>query len=89
MAHIDLTDAERDVLAALCEAAVESNFDSGDMMRLLFKACELRDYEAIRAALEKLGLEPMKNSTAQADQLVLTEYKRWEDIVKRLDIKQD
>ena len=42
-----------------------------------------------RAALEKLGLEPMKNSTAQADQLVLTEYKRWEDIVKRLDIKQD
>lgn len=54
MAHIDLTDAERDVLAALCEAAVESNFDSGDMMRLLFKACELRDHEAIRAALEKL-----------------------------------
>ena len=53
MAHIDLTDAERDVLAALCEAAVESNFDSGDMMRLLFKACELRDYEAIRAALAK------------------------------------
>ena len=42
-----------------------------------------------RAALEKLGLEPMKNSTAQADQLVLTEYKRWEDIIKRLDIKQD
>jgi tripartite-type tricarboxylate transporter receptor subunit TctC len=42
-----------------------------------------------RSALEKLGLEPMKNSTAQADQLVLTEYKRWEDIVKRLDIKQD
>ena len=54
MAHIDLTDAERDVLAALCEAAVESNFDSGDMMRLLFKACEFRDHEAIRAALEKL-----------------------------------
>ena len=42
-----------------------------------------------RSALEKLGLEPMKNTTAQADQLVLTEYKRWEDIVKRLDIKQD
>ena len=54
MAHIDLTDAERDVLAALCEAAVESNFDSGEMMHLLFKACELKDHEAIRAVLEKL-----------------------------------
>ena len=54
MARIDLTDAERDVLAALCEAAVESNFDSGEMMHLLFKACELKDHEAIRAVLEKL-----------------------------------
>ena len=54
MAHIDLTDAERDVLAALCEAAVESNFDSGEMMHLLFKACEFKDHEAIRAVLEKL-----------------------------------
>ena len=42
-----------------------------------------------RIALEKLGLEPMKNSTAQADQLVLTELRRWEDIIKRLDIRQD
>ena len=42
-----------------------------------------------RIALEKLGLEPMKNSTSQADQLVMAEYKRWEDIIKRLDIKQD
>ena len=54
MARIELTDAERDVLAALCEAAVESNFDSGEMMHLLFKACELKDHEAIRAVLEKL-----------------------------------
>ena len=42
-----------------------------------------------RTALEKLGLEPMKNSTVQADQLVLTELRRWEDIIKRLDIRQD
>ena len=54
MARIELTDAERDVIAALCEAAVESNFDSGEMMHLLFKACELKDHEAIRAVLEKL-----------------------------------
>mgnify|MGYP000140147435 FL=1 len=40
-----------------------------------------------RAALEKLGLETMKNSTAQADQLVQAELRRWEDIVKRLDLK--
>jgi hypothetical protein len=31
----------------------------------------------------------MKNTTSQADQLVMTELKRWEDIVKRLDIRQD
>ena len=54
MAHIELTEAERDCLAALCEAAVESEFDSGAMMKLLFKACELKDHDAIRAALAKL-----------------------------------
>lgn len=54
MAHIELTEAERDCLAALCEAAVESEFDSGAMMKLLFKACELKDHDAIRAVLEKL-----------------------------------
>ena len=42
-----------------------------------------------RVALEKLGLETMKNTTSQADHLVMTELKRWEDIVKRLDLKQD
>ncbi len=51
---IELTEAERDCLAALCEAAVESEFDSGEMMRLLFKACELKDHDAIRAVLSKL-----------------------------------
>ena len=54
MTRIELTEAERDALAALCEAAVESNFDSGEMMRLLFKACELKDHDAIRAVLAKL-----------------------------------
>ena len=54
MARIELTDAERDVLAALCEAAVESEFDSGAMLKLLFKACELKDHDAMRAALSKL-----------------------------------
>lgn len=54
MARIELTEAERDTLAALCEAAVEANFDSGEMMRLLLKACELKDHDAIRAVLEKL-----------------------------------
>ena len=44
---------------------------------------------APQKALEKLGLETMKNTTPQADQLVMTELKRWEDIVKRLDLKQD
>lgn len=42
-----------------------------------------------RTALEKLGLETMKNTTTQADQLVMMELKRWEDIIKRLDIRQD
>ena len=54
MARIDLTEAERDCLAALCEAAVESEFDSGAMLKLLFKACELKDHDAMRAALSKL-----------------------------------
>ena len=54
MTRIELTESERDALAALCEAAVESNFDSGEMMRLLFKACELKDHDAIRAVLAKL-----------------------------------
>lgn len=48
----------------------------------------LEDAET-RTALEKLGLETMKNTTAQADQLVMMELKRWEDIIKRLDIRQD
>jgi hypothetical protein len=54
MTRIEITEAERDALAALCEAAVESEFDSGEMMRLLFKACELKDHDAIRAVLAKL-----------------------------------
>ena len=54
MTRIELTESERDALAALCEAAVESNFDSGEMMRLLFMACELKDHDAIRAVLAKL-----------------------------------
>lgn len=40
-----------------------------------------------RAALDKLGLEPVKNSTDQADQLVVAELRRWENIVKRLELK--
>jgi tripartite-type tricarboxylate transporter receptor subunit TctC len=40
-----------------------------------------------RAALDKLGLEPVRNSTDQADQLVLAELRRWENIVKRLELK--
>jgi tripartite-type tricarboxylate transporter receptor subunit TctC len=40
-----------------------------------------------RTALEKLGLEPMKNTTAQADQLVVAELRRWEDIIRRLDLR--
>ena len=40
-----------------------------------------------RTALEKLGLEPMKNTTTQADQLVVAELRRWEDIVRRLDLR--
>jgi tripartite-type tricarboxylate transporter receptor subunit TctC len=39
-----------------------------------------------RAALEKLGLEPMKNSSSQADQMVHAELKRWEDIIRKLDL---
>ena len=39
-----------------------------------------------RAALEKLGLEPMKNTSAQADQMVQTELKRWEDIIRQLNL---
>ncbi|NBP46138.1 MAG: tripartite tricarboxylate transporter substrate binding protein [Betaproteobacteria bacterium] len=40
-----------------------------------------------RAALDKLGLESVRNSTDQADQLVLAELRRWENIVKRLELK--
>jgi len=38
-----------------------------------------------RAALEQLGVEPMKNSSAQADQLVQAELWRWQDILRKLD----
>jgi tripartite-type tricarboxylate transporter receptor subunit TctC len=40
-----------------------------------------------RAALEKLGLEPMKNTSSQADQMVQAELKRWEDIIHKLDLQ--
>ena len=59
------------------------------MARLNALLQQALDDAETRAALEKLGLETMKNTTSQADQLVMTELKRWEDIVKRLDLKQD
>jgi len=40
-----------------------------------------------RLALEKLGLDPIKNTGAQADQLVQAELHRWEDIVRKLELK--
>jgi tripartite-type tricarboxylate transporter receptor subunit TctC len=40
-----------------------------------------------RTALDKLGLEPIKNTPEQADQLVLAEIKRWDPIIKRLELK--
>lgn len=46
----------------------------------------LDDAETI-SALDKLGLEAMKNSTAQADQLVQTEFDRWSGIIARLNLK--
>jgi tripartite-type tricarboxylate transporter receptor subunit TctC len=57
------------------------------MARLNALLQQALDDPETRAALDKLGLEPMKNSTAQADQLVVAELKRWEDIIKRLDLK--
>ena len=59
------------------------------MARLNALLQQALDDPETRAALEKLGLETIKNTTSQADQLVMTELKRWEDIVKRLDLKQD
>jgi tripartite-type tricarboxylate transporter receptor subunit TctC len=59
------------------------------MARLNALLQQALDDPETRTALEKLGLETMKNTTSQADQLVMTELKRWEDIVKRLDLKQD
>ena len=40
-----------------------------------------------RLALEKLGLDPIKNTGAQADQMVQAELHRWEDIVRKLELK--
>lgn len=57
------------------------------MSRLNALLQQALDDAETRAALEKLGLETMKNSTAQADQLVQAELRRWEEIVKRLDLK--
>ena len=59
------------------------------MARLNALLQQALDDPETRIALEKLGLETMKNTTPQADQLVMTELKRWEDIIKRLDIRQD
>jgi len=39
------------------------------------------------SALDKLGLETMKNSPAQADQLVQAELQRWSGIIGRLNLK--
>ncbi|MEN9775163.1 MAG: hypothetical protein RL322_2233 [Pseudomonadota bacterium] len=41
------------------------------------------------ASLGKLGLEVMKNSNAQADQLVKAEIDRWSGIIKQLNLKLD
>jgi tripartite-type tricarboxylate transporter receptor subunit TctC len=57
------------------------------MARLNALLQQALDDPETRASLDKLGLEPMKNSTAQADQLVAAELKRWEDIIRRLDLK--
>ena len=38
-------------------------------------------------ALDKLGLETMKNTPAQADQLVQAELQRWAGIIARLNLK--
>jgi tripartite-type tricarboxylate transporter receptor subunit TctC len=38
-------------------------------------------------ALDKLGLETMKNTPAQADQLVQAELQRWSGIISRLNLK--
>jgi tripartite-type tricarboxylate transporter receptor subunit TctC len=46
----------------------------------------LDDPETI-SALDKLGLETMKNTPAQADQLVQAELDRWSGIIKRLNLK--
>jgi tripartite-type tricarboxylate transporter receptor subunit TctC len=39
------------------------------------------------SALDKLGLETMKNTPAQADQLVQAELQRWSGIIGRLNLK--
>lgn len=46
----------------------------------------LEDPETV-SALDKLGLETMKNTPAQADQLVQAELGRWSGIIKRLNLK--
>jgi tripartite-type tricarboxylate transporter receptor subunit TctC len=46
----------------------------------------LEDPETV-SALDKLGLETMKNTPAQADQLVQAELDRWSGIIKRLNLK--
>jgi len=45
----------------------------------------LSDPETV-ASLDKLGLEVMKNSAAQADRLVQEELDRWGSIIKRLNL---
>jgi tripartite-type tricarboxylate transporter receptor subunit TctC len=46
----------------------------------------LEDPETV-SALDKLGLETMKNTPAQADQLVQAELDRWSGIIKRLNLR--
>lgn len=57
------------------------------MARLHVRLQQALDDPETRTALEKLGLEPMKNSPEQADQLVLAESRRWNPIIKRLELK--
>ncbi|MEI6384916.1 MAG: tripartite tricarboxylate transporter substrate-binding protein [Betaproteobacteria bacterium] len=59
------------------------------MARLNALLQQALDDPETRTALEKLGLETVKNSAPQADHLVIAEIKRWEDIIKRLDLKVD
>lgn len=46
----------------------------------------LDDPETV-TALDKIGLETMKNTPAQADQMVQAEFQRWSGIISRLNLK--